>query len=261
MVDTIYIIAAGNGSRLGSKIPKALYPIAGEPNIQRTIRLVKQAIVNTDNPAEIVIVCSKQRQADFEALNSDVAILPISSGLGDGHAVMTALAEQLYDGTGYYKQESQSLIIWGDAVLESSGIIEEAITIELGLTPMMLPVVMEKDPYVSILLDNNSGDCISADFSKMGEHHPSGFHDQCIFKIKTWIIFARLEQMHAAYWKNGRYTTETKELTFLYLIHYLYNIAQAAKAYTSEFTVHSFNTVEEAARIEAILLKDPLDQG
>jgi hypothetical protein len=258
-VVNVFIIAAGNGSRLGSEIPKALYPIAGTPNIIYTIHHVFKAAERVGEEVSVHVVCSHTRLDRFEKAlkqemqaHNNVHLLPISSGLGDGHAVMTVF--QNVARSDVLESTEESIIIWGDAVISypNIGLIEELLRYDLSGTdaPMVLPVVMEKDPYVSILMDSTNERCISADFSKMGEHHPSGFHDQCVFKVRTKSALQALMIMHAAYWKNGRYTTETRELTFLYLIHYFYNKAFPAVAYQTEFKVLSFNTVEEAKAAE-----------
>ena len=140
----VFIIAAGNGSRLGSDIPKALYPIAGTPNILNTVHHIYKAAERAEKEVRVIVVCSVQRIDKFQAAlkgehmnHPQLEILPISSGLGDGHAVMTAIGE-LPDTS----QTEESIIIWGDAIISYTniGLIEELLRFELNDRVMALPV-------------------------------------------------------------------------------------------------------------------------
>jgi hypothetical protein len=151
--------------------------------------------------------------------------------------------------------------MWGDAYLTSHEIFNDCVMEKQrpnnALVSMFIPVVNEKEPYVTFIVDKDMN-CLAADFSKRGEHHPTGFHDQCIFLCNTQIILQALNTLEKAYFKNGRYVTDSGELTFLYLVHYLYNNgilddSRCAKAIITDSPVLSYNTAGEVKDIEQIL--------
>lgn len=244
MIDLI-IVAAGDGKRMGAiTVPKVLYPVNGQPNLDRIIQHAKSSGVFN----KINVIIKKTAQKQFEQHISEnnlenIHLVPIDSGLGDGHALMSGLFQIEYNCS------NKQIVIWGDAYLESDDIFKELSNIDSEDAAIMVPVVYENNPYVTILT-NERFEIISADFSKLGETHNSGLHDQSVFLISKNIVADCLHNMHCAIWKNGRYITESKELNFLHLFHYLYNINEPAKCYITEYPTKSFNSIEEVINIE-----------
>lgn len=266
----VMIVAAGNGTRMGdTSIPKILTEVNGKPNLWNTL----DKFVNT--PVNRVFIVVNHRNADvinhyineyYARANAvpfkynapqiiardDIEVITIRSGRGDGHAVLEAFSR--------LKNHSKWMfIMWGDAYITSSDIFDDCIReysvrTDDGVTlpSMFIPVINEVNPYVTFIVDHYMT-CISADFSKRGEQHPSGFHDQCIFFCDMNIIIPHLETLENAYFKNGRYITDSGELTFLYLIHYLCNIGDPARAIITESPVLSYNTQGEVKEIEKTL--------
>lgn len=246
MVTSLYIIAAGLGSRMGNiSVPKALLPITeiGKPNILNSI---EKAYSHFDKIFIIGNVLAKNTWLDFEKTlpeewQEKVELFLIDSGLGDGHAVLSALEET--DNVG----EQNVVILWGDAYIKDDAIFSEIVSFST-FNSGAVPVVLEKDPYVTFLVDQHLH-VTAVDFSKRGEHHATGFHDQSIFKFNKSILENTLRRLHNAYWKNGRYVTDTGELTFLYVMHFLYNEGRGVRAYPTEFPVLGYNTQEEFEKV------------
>ena len=256
----IMIVAAGNGTRMGeNSLPKILTKINGKSNLHNTFDKLTEA----KNIGHIYIVVNKRNHAKInESINEyisyyahplmdSVSIIEIESGRGDGHAVLKA-AEKIE------KLSPWFFVLWGDAYLTSGEIFNDCV-LEKSQNhfnqpiPMYIPVINEKDPYVTFLVDKDMN-CLSADFSKRGEHHPTGFHDQCLFFCDKQKILSSLNVLEQAFFKNGRYVTDSGELTFLYLVHYLYNSnACGAKAIITDSPVLSYNTLGEVKEIEKIL--------
>ncbi len=61
MKTSIVILAAGEGSRMGSSLPKSLQPIAGKVMLQHLI----DAIIPID-PNQTIIICSPEHQQQIE---------------------------------------------------------------------------------------------------------------------------------------------------------------------------------------------------
>lgn len=245
----LIIIAAGNGKRMGNiNIPKVLYPVNGVANLDRILtNAIESDVFDT-----IQLVIKDTAHENFKAyLNQHeydiiINLIPINSGLGDGHAILTALDD--------IKTADDSVIVWGDVYIDSPNIFKELYCVYLKYPDnnIIVPVVREKNPYVTLLTDENM-DIISADFSKFGETHSEGLHDQSIFLINKLVIHESLILMHQTFWKNGQYITASKELNFLHVFHYLWNIKNPAMCYITEYPTRSFNSIEEVRQLEKLI--------
>jgi bifunctional UDP-N-acetylglucosamine pyrophosphorylase / glucosamine-1-phosphate N-acetyltransferase len=84
---SVVILAAGQGKRMNSDLPKVLQPLAGAPLLQHVIRTARAL-----NPADIAVVYGHggaQVQAAFD--HEDVDWVLQAEQLGTGHAVMQAM--------------------------------------------------------------------------------------------------------------------------------------------------------------------------
>ena len=260
MTPLLLIIAAGNGTRMGSiTIPKALYPINGKSNLQSNLEKLDGVIPQED----IIVVANYTTKPDFEKFKEDnklsFRIIAINSGKGDGHAVLESL-EQLRSDMG--RGEREVIIMWGDAHLENSGIVDELKNAEMCAGyPMIFPVAMETKPYVHIEPDcgalagssSHPVPAAYAQFSKHGDEIPeSGYHDQSIFKVRYGTFINALREMNSFYLKGNKYITPSKELNLLHIVHCLFNSEHHLPAllYLTNYEMHSFNSVLEAEEIE-----------
>jgi bifunctional N-acetylglucosamine-1-phosphate-uridyltransferase/glucosamine-1-phosphate-acetyltransferase GlmU-like protein len=229
----IYFIAAGKGSRMKSSKPKALHDVLGAPNVVRNINLIK------DFTDYRVVVNISDRKKFSEYVEPD-KIITIESGYGSGHAIMKL------------NLSNDDIIIWGDAVITNIDIIKELIEYESSNYSLIVPLKKVKNPYVNFLQTGESK-IKEVLFSKYGEISKSGYQDCCIFKV-SGEIQKHLKSVHNSIWKD-RYITESSEFEFLYIIHYLYNISEAADGYLTEYpeSILSYNTQVELVEIENIL--------
>lgn len=236
---TLAVIAAGNGTRMGATtIPKALYPVNNKENLWYNISSatsfdsIKVFVRNTD-----VSAFKKFR----DKYGFDFEIISIISGMGDGHAVMNALD---------YVEDEDVVVMWGDVHVTNNQIFDELLSAMSGADcSLIMPVVAEDNPYVTIITDNQLN-VMFADFSKLGENHNHGLHDQSIFGIRKSTVKSTLQTMHNVMWKGGRYISESQELNFMHMMHVLYANSTPAKVYITEHAVKSYNTVVEVQSIE-----------
>ena len=245
----LYIIAAGIGSRINLDIPKALVPIVDEPCLTTTLQRIGQQfgrvfIVTNVLAAHHWRSYFQILQVTHRDLARRVINLPIQSGLGDGHATLQAL--KIAEQRGEISDEV--LVTWGDAFFPHGEIVEELLSARKPGSGL-LPAVLERNPYVCLLV-NERMQCLSADFSKHGEVNATGFHDQCIFRFVRSSLRASLSSLHQSFWKNGRYITPGGELTFLYVMHQLYNTGDPAYVYETRYPTLSFNTAAEVSAIK-----------
>jgi len=251
----LYIIAAGNGSRMHANVPKALVPITDEPCLTTTLQQIghrfRKVFVVTNALIQDQWISYFQRLcADYPELARPVN-LSIKSGLGDGHATLQGILAA--EKTSEVPLCQDVVIAWGDVFFPKAEIIDEL----LSITPKgsgLLPAVRESNPYVSLLTDDRMR-CVAADFSKHAEDHLTGLHDQSVFRFSLPSLRRSLHELHNALWKNGRYIAPSGELSLLYSFHQLYNSSAPAYVYETEYPTLSFNTVEEVAAIQKQISK------
>lgn len=98
------ILAAGQGTRMKSDLPKALHPICGRPMISILLDTVRQEQVD-----EVVVVVGPHMEAISEAVTPYPTVVQ-EQRLGTAHAVLTAeSALQPFDGFVF--------VLYGDTVL------------------------------------------------------------------------------------------------------------------------------------------------
>jgi len=242
----LYVIAAGNGSRMNSSLPKPLIQIVDEPCLTTTLRRISGFFRRT---FIVTNVLSHELWRDyFDGLYTTqhdmvdrVREVPIRSGLGDGHATMHGIleAKKLFGGS----LLNDIVIVWGDVFFTEGELIKEILSCDL-VGAGLIPAVLEDDPYVCLRADDLMR-CMSADFSKYGERHAFGLHDQSVFRFNLPRLMRALQNLHKCLWKNDRYLSPGGELSLLHSFHELYNSGDAAYVYETKYTTASFNTRQE----------------
>lgn len=250
---SLLIVAAGKGSRMGEiLVPKTLVPINGVPNLQNTLNVIGKHF------NKIIIAVTHSMLHHFAKFIADggyknITLLPISSGLGSGHAVMIALKKILPNLRA--KTSAPLLMTWGDVYFKNDQLVQELINEERvyahikDAPAMVIPCAWNDKPYISISTDEDmSAKGITFDDTKRG------LHDQSIFLIiNPAELYRKLNQMHSAIWNNDAYITAIKEFGFLQVVSYCYNIDDPVKIYITENSLDSFNSMEELKEIENAL--------
>lgn len=81
----VVILAAGQGTRMRSRLPKVLHPIAGRPMVRQVVEIGRAL-----QPSAIVAVVGHEADAVASAIGNDVTIVHQQERLGTGHAVLQA---------------------------------------------------------------------------------------------------------------------------------------------------------------------------
>src|SRR5476651_1692382 len=106
---SVVILAAGQGKRMNSDLPKVLQPLAGQPLLQHVIRTAQEL-----TPANIYVVYGHGAAQVQAALSQEpVEWVLQADQLGTGHAVMQAMCVIPDDHT--------VLVLYGDVPLISAG--------------------------------------------------------------------------------------------------------------------------------------------
>lgn len=254
----LYIIAAGKGSRMGpSDLPKALVPITNEPNLTTTLKQIGHKfstvfVVTNTEIAGVWDTYYAHLAHNTPELAKNVKDLSITSGRGDGHAVLQAMAKAEELG---HEMSPNVVICWGDVFVPHAEIVDEMLSFQLGMYDGIVPTAFEENPYVALRPQSAwDGDgimpCQCADFSKWGETNDVGYHDQSFFRFNIGPLRWALIRLDQATNKNGKYITPGGELSLLHVFHYMANTQRPAAIYQTKFPTLSFNTPEEVASIQ-----------
>ncbi len=98
------ILAAGQGTRMKSKIPKVLHRVSGKSMLQHVLDNGRKSMV-----AQSTVVIGKGADMVRESLPENVGTVVQKEQLGTGHAVMVAVDE--------IQEEGITLVLYGDAPL------------------------------------------------------------------------------------------------------------------------------------------------
>lgn len=127
---TIIILAAGQGTRMHSALPKVLHPVADKPLLAHVIATAQQLA-----PHDIFIVYGHGGEQVRACLNSvDVVWINQAQQLGTGHAVAQALPK--------VRDDAQVLVLYGDVPLIQTATLcrlVAASTTGLGILTAELP--------------------------------------------------------------------------------------------------------------------------
>lgn len=115
---TVIVLAAGGGTRMKSKLPKVLHPIAGRSMVGHVM-----SAVGSLDPAAVVAVIGHQRELvgpHLAELRSDVVLAVQETQEGTAHAVKVA-----WDALAPAQQQGTVLIAYGDTpLLEGESLAE-----------------------------------------------------------------------------------------------------------------------------------------
>jgi len=127
----VVVLAAGQGKRMRSDLPKVLHPLAGRPLLAHVLDTVRHV-----QPDQIAVVYGHGGQLVRERMGGNsVEWVEQPEQLGTGHAVMLALPA--------LRSCGRVLILYGDVpLIEASTLVrlmEEAADTALGLLTAILP--------------------------------------------------------------------------------------------------------------------------
>lgn len=111
---SIIVLAAGQGTRMKSDLPKILHPLGGRPVVHYSLDLARDL-----NPETLVLVVSPDLKALETPFSPEVVVQPTAQGTGD--AVKQALP--------YLKSEGHVLILYGDTPLIRKETLEKMLSL------------------------------------------------------------------------------------------------------------------------------------
>lgn len=229
----VFIMAGGLNSRFGS--PKYLEKIGDEIVLEKLLEMVRSTHINNIFLNPIIIFNHESTIPD----NLRATIFRASkSAKGTATMIRQYLKEFGEDNI------RDSIVMWSDIVVIDKTVFERLIKTVDGHKGMVIPVVEEKEPYVSVLVD---GYDIPYDF-----HYSKydfirlrkGYHDQCMFYFSADLLH-RLELI------SRNHCGERNIMDLLKIAYHLNMPTNLIRL--NQRAVESFNTKEELLAIKKSL--------
>lgn len=232
MSKTLIIIAAGDASRMGYS-PKAAALVNNKPNLLNTVEKAESYF------NRIIVFSNEKYEELYKNIVGNLAeVLVIKSGRGCGHAVMKSIDN-------LPSSDREIVMCWGDVYVNDGLIFEEILNYDMEYSPLLIPVQLEKNPYVWFKNTEMIASC--AMFSKKGEVIDEGYHDQSIFRFNSNFIGDSLHTMDMVLNRDGLYSNG--EMRFLDIVHFFYNMDHSARLYETKYPTLSYNTETELSLI------------
>ena len=173
----IVILAAGQGTRMKSKIPKVLHKVLDKPMLDHVMEAAQ--VVTNNKP---IVVIGHMSDMVREHLGDKAEIALQEEQLGTGHAVM--MAEH------YIDDEDEVLILCGDTPLIKGETLKEMTKIKSEGYEAVVMSAVEEDPtgYGRIIRDE------SDDFMRIREQKDANEEEKAIKEINAgmYIINGKL---------------------------------------------------------------------
>lgn len=198
----VIILAAGQGSRMKSKIPKVLHKILDKTMIDYVIESSKEINAN-----DIMVIVGHQSAMVKSILGSDIKYACQKEQLGTGHAVMQALD--------FIGDNENILVIYGDTPLIKKETLENLVKVhnkEKNYATIISSFVENPLGYGRIVRDNGI-------FNKIVEQKDTNEKEEMINEINTGIYIFNsnalkdaLKNLSNDNSQNEYYLTDTLEL-------------------------------------------------
>ena len=139
----VIILAAGQGSRMKSALPKVLHPVAGRPMLQHVVDTAR-----TLGPTAIHVVVGHGADAVRDALaGQQLQWVMQEQQLGTGHAVLQAMPA--------VDPQSQVLVLYGDVPLIEAATLRALVELSQGAPALLTARVADPAGYGRILRDHS----------------------------------------------------------------------------------------------------------
>jgi bifunctional UDP-N-acetylglucosamine pyrophosphorylase/glucosamine-1-phosphate N-acetyltransferase len=169
---SVVVLAAGQGKRMHSALPKVLQPLAGRPLLEHVL-----ATARSVNPAAIHIVYGHggdQVRAAFEG-QADLKWAHQAEQLGTGHAVMQAIPKIPDDHT--------VLVLCGDVPLVGPDVVQKLVADSAsGELALLTAIVADPAGYGRVLRSSRG------DVQRIVEHKDASDIEQRVNEINTGLI-------------------------------------------------------------------------
>jgi bifunctional UDP-N-acetylglucosamine pyrophosphorylase/glucosamine-1-phosphate N-acetyltransferase len=180
----VVVLAAGQGKRMRSDLPKVLQPLAGRPLLDHVLETARAL-----SPARLCVVVGHGGEAVRERLAApDLAWAVQSPQLGTGHAVMQALPHLAPEGT--------VLVLYGDVPLIATATLGALVEAAAGARLALLTQVLEQPKGYGRILRDSAGHV-----ARIVEEKDASDAERAIREVNTGILAA--PRSHLERWLAG----------------------------------------------------------
>ena len=180
MALSIVILAAGKGSRMHSKYPKALQKLAGKTLIQHVL----DTVFTLNAEQTIIIHGHLGEQVQTHLAKHNIIWVEQREQLGTGHAVQMALP--------HIPKENKVLILYGDVPLIASDTLMHLVSVTSETTLGILTATMENPHGLGRIIRNRF-----QEIEKIVEDKDASPVEKQIHEVNTGIYCVSAAHLHA----------------------------------------------------------------
>ena len=175
----VCILAAGQGKRMYSKLPKVLHRIAGKPLIGHVLDSAAALTITTP----IVIYGHGGDQLQRHYAGREITWVEQREQLGTGHALSQALT--------FLPRDAFILILYGDVPLLSTATLQSLLIAAEDSGFSLLTVLLPEPSGYGRIIRNHRGDIV-----RIVEHRDAAPEELEIAEVNTGIMVVRGEYLH-----------------------------------------------------------------
>jgi len=174
----LVILAAGQGKRMRSDLPKVLHPLAGRPLLAHVLDTARSVAAALGRPAALVVVVGHggERVADAFAGHDGVRFVTQQPQLGTGHAVLQAAP--------WLNDAEPTLVLYGDVPLVRAETLVALVGAAAGGVAVLSARVTDPTGYGRIVRD------AAGRVTRIVEERDATDAERSIDEINTGILVA-----------------------------------------------------------------------
>jgi len=229
----VIILAAGQGSRMQSSLPKVLHTLAGQPLVAHVLQTARQIMADSIH----VVVGHGAEIVEAAVAAPDVQCHLQAEQRGTGHAVVQAI--------GACDPNSTVLVLFGDVPLISKAVLSDVVAASASGVAMLSAYLEDPSGYGRVVRDRDG------EFTAVVEEKDAAPEQLCLQEINTGVLAANAERLAA--WL-GRVDNDNAQSEY-----YLPDVLRLARedgvpvtvvCSDNEFNVQGVNTTQQLEALE-----------
>ena len=229
----VIILAAGQGSRMQSSLPKVLHTLAGQPLVAHVLQTARQIMADSIH----VVVGHGAETVEAAVAAPDVQCHLQAEQRGTGHAVVQAI--------GACDPNSTVLVLFGDVPLISKAVLSDVVAASASGVAMLSAHLEDPSGYGRVVRDRDG------EFTAVVEEKDAAPEQLSLQEINTGVLAANAERLAA--WL-GRVDNDNAQSEY-----YLPDVLRLARedgvpvtvvCSDNEFNVQGVNTTQQLEALE-----------